>query len=103
MLTIRLIGTFIILSIVYEDYKNNITTNSLKFLLTIIRKHIVLIVSFSLLIMLSILTNPIGNTMNWGIMYLHTVIKNIDFFDNFMGKILTVFNALLAISILNGN
>ena len=102
MLTIRLIGTFIILSIIYEDYKKNITSNSLKFLLTIIRKHIVLIVSFSLLIMLSIFTNPVGNMMNWGMMYLYTVIKNIDFFDDFMGKVLTVFNALLAMSILNG-
>lgn len=102
MLTIRLIGTFIILSIIYEDYKKNITSNSLKFLLTIIRKHIVIIVSFSLLIMLSIFINPVGNMMNWGMMYLYTVIKNIDFFDGFMGKVMTVFNALLAISILNG-
>ena len=102
MLTIRLIGTFIILSIIYEDYKTNTTSNSLKFLLTIVRKHIVLIFSFSLLIMLSIFTNPIGNMMNWGMMYLYTIINNIDFFDDFMGKVLTVFNALLAMSILNG-
>ena len=102
MLTVRLIGTFIILSIIYEDYKTNTTSNSLMFLLTIVRKHIVLIFSFSLLIMLSIFTNPIGNMMNWGMMYLYTIIKNIDFFDDFMGKVLTVFNALLAMSILNG-
>jgi hypothetical protein len=52
--------------------------------------------------MLSIFINPVGNMMNWGMMYLYTVIKNIDFFDGFMGKVMTVFNALLAISILNG-
>lgn len=102
MLIIRLIGTFIILSIVYEDYKKNTSSNSMIFFLTIIRKIIVLILCFGLLIILSIFTNPIGNMMNWGMMYLYTLIKNIKFLDELVGKILTIFNALLAMSILNG-
>ena len=49
MLIVRLVGTFIILSIIYENYKKNKKESSMRFLLTIIRKHIVIIICFSLL------------------------------------------------------
>ena len=102
MLIVRLVGTFIILSIIYENYKKNKKESSMRFLLTIIRKHIVIIICFSLLILLSIFTNPVSNLMKWGIMYLYIFIKNVKFFDDFFLRLMTVFNALLAINILNG-
>lgn len=102
MFIVRLISTFVILSMIYEDYKTNKKNSTLNFVFTVVRKHVVLIVTFSLLIILSIFTNPVENLLNWGIMYVYIFVKNISFFDIIMSKTLTIFNALLAMNILNG-
>jgi|UniRef100_A0A6C0BNW1 multisubunit Na+/H+ antiporter MnhB subunit len=102
MLIVQVLGTFIMLSIVYEDYKRNESNSSFNFMLEVIRKHIVIVLTLVCFISLSILIDPVRNGLNWIVLYLYVFVKKVDIFDELYTKLLMTFNTLLAINILSG-